>query len=131
MTDPAARGYAHPEVLVSTEWVAEHQEDPSMRLVESNEDPLVYPSGHLAGAVEIDWARDLNDSLRRDYLDRAGFEQLMRSHGIGNDDDRRPLWRQEQLVGVLCLLDLPALRASPGENHGRRQREVGASGAGR
>ena len=79
MSDPAARGYAHPEVLVSTDWVAEHLADPNIRLVESNEDPLVYPSGHIAGAVEIDWARDLNDPLRRDYLDRAGFEKLMRT----------------------------------------------------
>jgi thiosulfate/3-mercaptopyruvate sulfurtransferase len=85
MTDPASRGYVHPEVLVSTAWVAEHQDDPSIRLVESNEDPLVYPSGHLSGAVEIDWARDLNDALRRDYLDREGFERLMRQSGIAND----------------------------------------------
>ncbi|MEO8276060.1 MAG: sulfurtransferase [Thermoanaerobaculia bacterium] len=85
MSDPAARGYVHPEVLVSTDWVAEHQSDPGVRLVESNEDPLVYPSGHLKGAVEIDWARDLNDPLRRDYLDRAAFEALMRRNGIGQD----------------------------------------------
>lgn len=79
------RGYVHPEVLVSTEWVADHHADPAIRLVESNEDPLVYPAGHLPGAVEIDWARDLNDPLRRDYLDRAGFQRLMRRHGIGQD----------------------------------------------
>lgn len=85
MTDPAARGYVHPEVLVSTQWVAERLGDPSVRLVESNEDPLVYPAGHLSGAVEIDWARDLNDPVRRDYLDRAGFESLMQRHGIAND----------------------------------------------
>lgn len=84
MSDPATRGYVHPEVLVSTDWVAEHLEDAAIRIVESNEDPLVYPSGHLPGAVEIDWARDLNDSVRRDYLDRAGFELLMRRNGIGN-----------------------------------------------
>ena len=64
----SARGYAHPEVLVSTDWVAEHLEDPDIRIAESNEDPLVYPSGHIPGAVEIDWTRDLNNPLQRDYI---------------------------------------------------------------
>ncbi len=76
------RGYVHPEVLVSTDWVAEHLEDPSVRIIESNEDPLVYPSGHIPGAVEVDWVRDLNDPVRRDYVDRAGFEKLMRRIGV-------------------------------------------------
>ncbi len=77
------RGYAHPEVLVSTDWVAEHLDDPGVRVVESNEDPLLYASGHLPGAVEVDWTRDLNDPVRRDVLDREGFERLMRRIGAG------------------------------------------------
>lgn len=77
-----ARGYARPGTLVSTDWVADHLDEPNVRLVESNEDPLVYPSGHLPGAVEVDWTRDLNDPLRRDYLDRDGFETLARRIGI-------------------------------------------------
>jgi thiosulfate/3-mercaptopyruvate sulfurtransferase len=85
MTAIAERGYAKTEVLVSTDWVAQHLNDPNVRIVESNEDPLLYPSGHIPGAVQIDWATDLNDPLRRDYLDRAGFEKLMSSKGIGND----------------------------------------------
>jgi thiosulfate/3-mercaptopyruvate sulfurtransferase len=85
VTDIEARGYAHPETLVATEWVAEHLGDPGIRLVESNEDPLVYPSGHIPGAVEVDWARDLNDPLRRDYLDKEGFEALARRIGITRD----------------------------------------------
>ncbi|MBV6458447.1 MAG: Sulfur carrier protein TtuD [Fimbriimonadaceae bacterium] len=68
--------------LVSTEWVAEHLHDPLIRIVESNEDPLVYPSGHIPGAVEVDWIRDLNDPIRRDYLDRSGFEGLASRIGI-------------------------------------------------
>ncbi len=76
------RGYVRPELLVSTEWVASHLDDPSIRIVESNEDPLVYPSGHLVGAVEIDWTRDLNDPLRRDYVDGAAFAALMGRLGI-------------------------------------------------
>ena len=71
------RGYANPSVLVSTGWVAEHLTDPAIRIVESNEDQLLYPSGHIPGAVQVDWAADLNDQLRRDYLDKHGFETLM------------------------------------------------------
>jgi thiosulfate/3-mercaptopyruvate sulfurtransferase len=71
------RGYARPEVLVSTEWVAEHLNDPKVRLIESNEDTLLYSSGHIPGAVHVDWTSDLNDQIRRDYITREGFEQLM------------------------------------------------------
>jgi thiosulfate/3-mercaptopyruvate sulfurtransferase len=71
------RGYAHHDALVSTEWVGQNLQNPSVRIIESNEDPLLYPSGHIPGAVEVDWTRDLNDQLRRDYLDKAGFEKLM------------------------------------------------------
>ena len=82
MSSIDSRGYVEPDVLVSTDWVAEHLDDPSIRLVESNEDPLVYPSGHIPGAVEVDWTRDLNDQVRRDYLGREGFEALARRIGI-------------------------------------------------
>lgn len=85
MTAIEDRGYHDPSVLVSTDWVAAHLDDPSIRIVESNEDPLVYRAGHVPGAIEIDWARDLNDPLRRDYLDQARFEALLRDSGIGND----------------------------------------------
>ncbi|HEX3128657.1 MAG TPA: sulfurtransferase [Thermoanaerobaculia bacterium] len=80
-----SRGYSHPDALVSTDWVAEHLNDSSVRIVESNEDPLLYASGHLPGAVEVDWTRDLNDPLRRDYLGREGFQSLMRRIGAGRD----------------------------------------------
>jgi thiosulfate/3-mercaptopyruvate sulfurtransferase len=79
------RGYVHPEVLVSTDWVANHLNDPNIRLVESNEDPLLYPSGHIPGAVEVDWTRDLNDPVRRDYLGKEGFQALLRRNGITKD----------------------------------------------
>jgi thiosulfate/3-mercaptopyruvate sulfurtransferase len=80
-----ARGYAHPDSLVSTQWVAEHLENPGIRIVESNEDPLLYPSGHIPCAVEVDWTRDLNDPVRRDYLDREAFEQLMSRIGVTSE----------------------------------------------
>ncbi|HEX5216853.1 MAG TPA: sulfurtransferase [Vicinamibacterales bacterium] len=82
MPDIAARGYAHPEMLVSTEWVAEHLNDPNVRIVESNEDTLLYASGHLPGAVHVDWTHDLNDPVRRDYITRKGFEALMSKIGV-------------------------------------------------
>jgi len=76
------RGYANPDVLVTTDWVAQHLKDPDVRIIESNEDLLLYPSGHIPGAVQVDWAADLNDQLRRDYLDRKGFEALMSRIGV-------------------------------------------------
>jgi thiosulfate/3-mercaptopyruvate sulfurtransferase len=82
MTDIATRGYARSDVLVSTEWVAAHLEDPKVRIIESNEDPLLYPAGHIPGSVQVDWAADLNDQVRRDYLDRAAFERLMSRIGV-------------------------------------------------
>src|SRR5688572_12238543 len=85
MTDISSRGYANPDRLVSTDWVAEHLNDPHVRIVESNEDPLLYPSGHIPGAVQVDWTTDLNDPLRRDYLNKEGFEQLMSRIGVSND----------------------------------------------
>jgi thiosulfate/3-mercaptopyruvate sulfurtransferase len=81
----AERGYTNPDVLVDTQWVADHLDDPNVRIIESNEDPLLYPSGHIPGAVQVDWARDLNDQLRRDYLDREGFEKLMSRIGATPD----------------------------------------------
>ena len=85
VTDIAKRGYAHPEVLVSTQWVADHLDDPKVRILESNEDILLYETGHIPGAVKIDWVTDLNDPLLRDYVGRDRFEQLLRSKGIDDD----------------------------------------------
>lgn len=79
------KGYVHPEVLVTTQWVADHLDDPQVRLVESNEDILLYDLGHIPGAVQIDWMKDLNDQVRRDYLTRERFEALMSANGIAND----------------------------------------------
>ena len=56
------KNYAKPEVLVSTEWVADHLNDPNVRIIESNEDQLLYSTGHIPGAVHVDWTKDLNDS---------------------------------------------------------------------
>ena len=82
MSDISSRGYANPGKLVSTDWVAANLNSGDIRIIESNEDPLLYPSGHIPGAVEVDWVRDLNDPLRRDYLGKAGFEALASRIGI-------------------------------------------------
>jgi thiosulfate/3-mercaptopyruvate sulfurtransferase len=79
------RNYAHPEVLVTTDWVAEHLHDPSIRLVESNEDTLLYAAGHIPGAVHVDWTSDLNDQIRRDYVGRDAFNALMSRIGVTRD----------------------------------------------
>jgi thiosulfate/3-mercaptopyruvate sulfurtransferase len=81
----ADKGYTHPDALVSTTWVAAHLDDPSIRLVESNEDILLYDIGHIPGAVKIDWHTDLNDPVERDYIDKTQFAALMARLGIGND----------------------------------------------
>ncbi|HJR86827.1 MAG TPA: sulfurtransferase [Acidimicrobiia bacterium] len=82
--DPAAKfqTYAHPERVVSTEWLAEHLEDPNVVVVESDEDVLLYHTGHIPGAIKIDWVADLNDPLVRDYLDEEHFAALMSKQGI-------------------------------------------------
>ncbi len=77
--------YAHPEALVSTQWVADHINDPKIRIVESDEDVLLYRTGHIPNAVKIDWERDLQDPVLRDYIGKERFEQLMAENGIAND----------------------------------------------
>ena len=81
----ATSNYAHPELLVETEWVAQHLDDPNVRLVESDEDVLLYEIGHIPGAVKVDWHTDLQDPVERDYINRADFERLMSRLGISND----------------------------------------------
>src|SRR5579872_2111742 len=82
--DPAiaAKGYVHPEVLVTTEWLAEHLKDPALRIIESDEDVLLYDTGHIPGAQKVDWHQDLNDQVIRDYLSREQFEALLRRLGV-------------------------------------------------
>ena len=78
----APKGYVHPERLASTEWLAAHLKDPSLRVIESDEDVLLYDTGHIPGAQKVDWHADLNDDVVRDYVDRAHFERLLRAKGI-------------------------------------------------
>ena len=86
-TDPSPdfQSFAHPEKLVSTDWVAAHLEDPDVVVVESDEDVLLYETGHIPGAIKIDWHADLNDATVRDYLDGEAFAELLSRHGISRD----------------------------------------------
>ncbi len=79
-----ATPYAHPEVLVETGWVAEHLNDPSVRIVESDEDYLLYDTGHVPGAVKVDWFSVLQHPVRRDFLTQSAFEELCSANGIGS-----------------------------------------------
>src|SRR6185503_20396258 len=77
--------YVHPEYLVDTEWVAAHSEDPNVRIIESDADPLLYSMGHIPGAVQVDWFSTLQHPVRRDFLTRETFEEVASSIGITND----------------------------------------------
>lgn len=79
---PAQKGYVRPEKLVTTEWLAANLDNPSLRIIESDEDVLLYDMGHIPNAQKVDWHADLNDPVQRDYIDRARFEELLRSKGI-------------------------------------------------
>jgi thiosulfate/3-mercaptopyruvate sulfurtransferase len=76
------RGYVHPDVLLTTAWVAENLANPAVRVIESNEDTLLYPSGHIPGAVQVDWVADLNDPVKRDYISPEKFGALMSRIGV-------------------------------------------------
>lgn len=78
------RGYTNPDVLVSTDWVAEHLDDANVRILESDEDILLYDTGHVPNALKIDWVQDLNDPVTRDYLQRDAFQELLRGLGIND-----------------------------------------------
>lgn len=81
----ANSGYAHPEVLVDTEWVAQHLDDSNVRIIEADEDPLLYEVGHIQNAVKLDWHTDVQDPVRRDFVNKEAFEALARRFGIAND----------------------------------------------
>jgi len=77
--------YVHPEVLVTTSWVADNLNNPNVRLIEADEDVLLYEVGHIPGAVKLDWHVDVQNPLNRDFVDQKGLEQLFSRWGITND----------------------------------------------
>ena len=85
--DPSSKftAYAHPERLVSTEWLQEHLATPGLAIVESDEDVLLFETGHIPGAVKIDWHTDLNDPVERDFIGSEAFAAMLGSKGITRD----------------------------------------------
>jgi len=83
--NPKFADYAHPEKLVSTDWLAGHLDSPDLVVLESNEDILLYDTGHIPGARKIDWHTDLNDADTRDFVDGAAFAKLMGEKGVSRD----------------------------------------------
>ncbi|HET9064786.1 MAG TPA: sulfurtransferase [Gemmatimonadales bacterium] len=81
----AERGYTNPGVLVDCDWVAAHLDDPAVCLLESDEDVLLYRTGHIPGAQKLDWIEDLNDQVTRDYIDTTAMQQLLRDRRINDD----------------------------------------------
>lgn len=77
--------YAHPETLVDTSWVADHLNDPKVRLIEADEDVLLYEVGHIPGAVKLDWHVDVQNPLSRDFVDQAAFEKLLSRYSVSED----------------------------------------------
>jgi thiosulfate/3-mercaptopyruvate sulfurtransferase len=116
---PKFQDYARPEMLVTTEWLAGHLEDPDLVVAESDEDVLLYETGHIPGAVKLDWHTELNDPVTRDYVDRAGFARLMSEKGITPDTtlvlygDRNNWWAAYALW-VCTLFGHPDLRLLDG-----------------
>ena len=84
LPDPliVSKGYAHPEFLVSTDWLANNLSLPTLRVLECDEDVLLYEVEHIPHAQKLDWHIDLNDQVERDYVARVAFEQLLRNRGI-------------------------------------------------
>jgi thiosulfate/3-mercaptopyruvate sulfurtransferase len=113
------QSYAHPERLVTTQWLADHLDDENLVIVESDEDVLLYETGHIPGAIKVDWHTELNDPVTRDYVDGAGFAALMSDKGISRDTtvviygDRNNWWAAYALW-VFSLFGHPDVRLLDG-----------------
>ncbi|GAA0298148.1 sulfurtransferase [Kineococcus aurantiacus] len=118
-SDPKFAAYAHPDRLVSTAWLAQNLGREGLVVVESDEDVLLYDTGHVPGAVKVDWHTELNDQVTRDYLDGKGFSELLSRKGISRDDtvvvygDKNNWWAAYALW-VFSLFGHPDVRLLDG-----------------
>jgi thiosulfate/3-mercaptopyruvate sulfurtransferase len=117
--DAKLAGYAHPERLVTTSWLAARLGSPGLIVVESDEDVLLYETGHIPGAVKVDWHTELNDRVTRDYVDDAGFAALMSAKGISRDDTvviygDKSNWWAAYALWVFTLFGHPDVRLLDG-----------------
>jgi thiosulfate/3-mercaptopyruvate sulfurtransferase len=118
-TDPGFADYAHPERLVSTAWLADNLGTPGLVVVECDEDVLLYETGHIPGAVKLDWHTDLNDPVTRDYVDGPEFARLLGARGISRETtvvlygDRNNWWAAYGLW-VFTLFGHPDVRLLDG-----------------
>jgi thiosulfate/3-mercaptopyruvate sulfurtransferase len=111
--------YANPQALVTTGWVAQHKDDPGVVVVESDEDVLLYDTGHIPGALKVDWHTDLNDPLTRDYIDGERFAALMDRLGITRDTTvvfygDKSNWWAAYALWVFSLFGHPDVRLMDG-----------------
>ena len=117
--DPKLRTYAHPERLVTTSWLHDNLGKPGLVVVESDEDVLLYDTGHIPGSVKVDWHTELNDQVTRDYVDPKAFAALMSRKGIARDDtviiygDKNNWWAAYALW-VFTLFGHPDVRLLDG-----------------
>ncbi|BBY98467.1 sulfurtransferase [Mycolicibacterium fallax] len=116
---PELAAYAHPERLVTADWLSAHLGSPGLAIVESDEDTLLYDIGHIPGAVKVDWHTDLNDPVVRDYIDGARFAALMDSKGISRDDTvviygDKSNWWAAYALWVFTLFGHPDVRLLDG-----------------
>ena len=116
--------YANPSALVSTDWLNGHLEDPSIRIIEVDEDTSLYETDHIPGAIAWSWSDDLHHPVRRDYLDQDGLQRAALGGRRRAREHGRSLRRQQQLVRCLRLLaaQVPGLRQR--EAPRRRPKEV-------
>jgi thiosulfate/3-mercaptopyruvate sulfurtransferase len=118
-TNQKLAAYAHPQSLVTTEWLAEHLGEPGLVVVESDEDVLLYETGHIPGSVKVDWHTELNDPVTRDYVDGPGFAEICAERGISRDStvvfygDKNNWWATYALW-VFSLFGHPDVRILDG-----------------